>query len=119
MSIIEVARGHAERQDLALIIDHQVQLEAIKPAHRGLATSGTSIKDPMRVDAGVVADGKRGGVNEAHARTLTQLRMQIGAPVAPAPWASTRQSAHSSPRWETRDTGDVGHTRCNTRFQVR
>ena len=78
MSIIEVARGQAERQDLALIVDDQVQLEAIKPAHRGLATSGTPVKDAMGVDASVVADGKRGGVNEANACTLTQSRMQIG-----------------------------------------
>ncbi len=76
--IIDVAWGQAERQDLALIVDHQVQLEAVKPAHRGLATSSTAIKDAMGVNAGIVADGKRSGVDEADASAATQLRVQVG-----------------------------------------
>ena len=78
MPIIDVAWGQAERQDLALIIDDQVELEAVKPADRGLATSGTSIKNAMLMDASVVTDGQRGRFDEADARTLTQLRVQVG-----------------------------------------
>ena len=78
MPIIDVARGQAERQELALIIDDQVELEAIEPADRGLATSSTAVKDAMGVDASVVTDGKGGGVDKADAATLTQLGMQIG-----------------------------------------
>ena len=78
MPIIDIARSQAERQDLALIIDDQVQLEAIEPADRGLATSSTAVKDAMGVDASVVTDGKGGGVDKADAATLTQLGMQIG-----------------------------------------
>ena len=62
VSIIDVPWRQAERQDLALIVDDQVQLEAIKPADRGLATSSTAVKDAMGVDARITADGKGGGV---------------------------------------------------------
>src|SRR5690242_21239113 len=78
MPIIDIARGQAERQDLALIVDDQVQFETVEPANRGLATSGPSIKDAMGMDASVVTDGKGSGVDKADARTLTQLGMQIG-----------------------------------------
>ena len=35
-----VARGDLQRHDLALVVDNEVQLEAIKPPHAGLATCG-------------------------------------------------------------------------------
>src|SRR5690242_6668799 len=63
--IIDVAGCEAKGQQLTLIVDDQVQLEAIKPAHRGFATRGSSIKDVVLMDAGVVADSKRGGVDKA------------------------------------------------------
>ena len=47
MPIIDIASSQAERQDLALIIDDQVELEAIEPADRGLATSSTAVKDAI------------------------------------------------------------------------
>src|SRR5205823_6572904 len=78
MSIIDIAWGQAKGQDLALIVDDQVQLKAVKPVDRGLATSSTAIKDAMGVNTGVVADGKGSGVDEADAATLTQLCVQIG-----------------------------------------
>src|SRR5438045_6391103 len=53
MPIIEVARGEAKGQELALIVDNQVQLEAVKPANRGFATSGSSGKDAVLVDTSV------------------------------------------------------------------
>src|ERR1700687_2268304 len=65
MPIIDIDRSQAECQDLALIIDDQVELEAIEPADRGLTTSSTAVKDAMGVDASVVTDGKGGGVDKA------------------------------------------------------
>src|SRR6266566_5138643 len=78
VSIIDVTWRQAEHQDLALIVDDQVQLEAIKPADRCLAACGTSIKHPVLVNARITADGKRGGVYEADAGATPQLGMQIG-----------------------------------------
>jgi hypothetical protein len=74
MPIIDIARGQAERQDLTLVVDDQVQL----PAHRGLATSRTTVKDAMGVDASVVTDGKGGGVDKADASAATHEGVQIG-----------------------------------------
>ena len=78
MPIIDIARSQAECQDLALIIDDQVQLKAEEPAHRGLAACGTSGKDAVLVNARIAADRERGGVDEADARAAAQLRVQIG-----------------------------------------
>ena len=47
MSIIDVARGQAKSQDLALIVDDQVELEAVKPTDGGLAASSTAVKDAI------------------------------------------------------------------------
>ena len=57
-----------------------MQLEPVEPAHRGLAPSGIGGKDAVLGDAdivGIVADGKRGGVDEANAGTASQLRLQV------------------------------------------
>ena len=56
----------------------QIAFVAKEFAHRGLATSSTAIKDAMGVNAGIVADGKRSGVDEADASAATQLRVQVG-----------------------------------------
>src|SRR5437773_2095770 len=64
--IIDVAWGEAKGQQLTLIVDDQVQLEAEEPAHRGLATCSAPSKDPMGVNAGIVTDGKGSGVDEAN-----------------------------------------------------
>jgi hypothetical protein len=72
--IIDVARGEAKGQQVALIIDDQVQLETEEPADGGLATSSAGSLDPMLVDASVMTDGKGCGDRP---------------PVAPAVSAST------------------------------
>src|SRR3954447_19741247 len=51
-----VAGGDLQRHDLALVVDHEVQLEAIEPAHGGLAAGGQAVEHPMAVDAAVVAE---------------------------------------------------------------
>jgi hypothetical protein len=77
-SIINVARRQAKGQQLSLVIDDQVQLEAIKPADRVLAACRPSGKHPMLVNAGVVADGKRSGVDQADPAAAAQLGVEVG-----------------------------------------
>jgi hypothetical protein len=113
MPIIDIAWGQAKGQDLALIVDDQVELEAVKPAHRGLAASSTASKDAVRVNTGVVADGQRSGVDEADARTVPQLRVQIGHQRNENRGHQRMRSADSSPGLETHSAGDAAHTRCN------
>ena len=55
LAVINIARRDAELQELAAIIDHQVQLEAKEPAHRRLSTSCQSLKYFVAVDALVEA----------------------------------------------------------------
>ncbi len=76
--IINVAWRQAKGHELALIVDDQVQFEAIEPAHRGFPTSSTSRKDAMGVDTGVMTDRQRSRVDEADAATLAHAGVQIG-----------------------------------------
>jgi hypothetical protein len=53
----DVAAGEAEGEQFAAVVDHRVQLEAVEPAHRGLAARGVEGEDAVLPDARVVADG--------------------------------------------------------------
>src|SRR3954463_6279210 len=55
-----VAGGDFQGHDLALVVDEEVQLEAVEPSHAGLATRGQAIEDLMTVDAAIVTDGELG-----------------------------------------------------------
>ena len=39
-----VAGGDLQRHDLAFVVDHEVQLEAVEPSHAGLAARGKTIE---------------------------------------------------------------------------
>lgn len=49
-SIFDVARSQTTCQQFTLIVDGQVQFEAIKPAHTALATPGIGGNHTMRAD---------------------------------------------------------------------
>src|SRR3954465_4395793 len=55
-----VAGGDLQRHDLAFVVDHEVQLEAVEPSHAGLAARGQAVEDLMAVDAAIVAEGELG-----------------------------------------------------------
>src|SRR3954452_18763976 len=55
-----VAGGDFHGHDLALVVDDEVQLQAEKPPHAGLAARSQTIEDLMTVDAAIVTDGKLG-----------------------------------------------------------
>ncbi len=76
--IIAVAGRQTEGEQVALIIDHQVQLEAKEPANGSLATSRSSGKDPMLMNASVVTDFQRGRIDETDTGTVNELCMQVG-----------------------------------------
>jgi hypothetical protein len=89
MPIIDIAWGQAKGQDLALIVDDQVQLEAKEPADRGLATCGAPFKHAMLVDACMVANSEWSGVDEADGSHHGPVACADRLPVEPARWAST------------------------------
>lgn len=66
--IIDVARSQTTRQQLAAIIDRQVQFKAKEPPHARFATAGIGRKDAMLADPFWVTHFQSSRVNEADAR---------------------------------------------------
>src|SRR3954452_16171755 len=71
-----VAGGDFQGHDLALVVDHEVQLEAEKPPHAGLAARGQAIEDLVTVDAAIVTDGELGCSHEVDAGLLAAEAVQ-------------------------------------------
>ena len=76
-AVVDVAGGEAEGEQLAAVIDDQVELEAVEPADRGLATPRVDAEDAMLLDTCRMADGEGGRVDEADARALAELGVQV------------------------------------------
>ena len=55
-AIIDLARGEAVAEQVALLIDDEVVFEAKEPAHRGFASCCSSSKDAMLVNTSVLTD---------------------------------------------------------------
>lgn len=68
-------RQKASRSPRSLIVDDQMQLEAVEPTHRGLAAARIHPEDAVLRDARILADTQARGVHEADARTGSQLRL--------------------------------------------
>src|SRR4051794_20955453 len=58
------------------MIDDEVQLEAEKPPHAGLAACGQAIEDLVTVDAAIVTDGKLGCISEVDTGLRAAQAMQ-------------------------------------------
>jgi hypothetical protein len=55
MTVIHIARSEAKCEDLSLVVDHQVEFEAEKPARGGFAALRESGKDLVAADARILA----------------------------------------------------------------
>jgi hypothetical protein len=75
--VVGIAWGEAESEHLPAVVDDEMELEPVEPAHGGLATPRIDAKDAMLLDARVVADHQGGRVDEADARALSQLCVQV------------------------------------------
>src|SRR5579859_5028 len=76
-AVVHIARREAEGEQFAAVVDHQMQLEAIEPADRGLAAGSVAGEGAVLVDARSLADRQRRRVNEADAGTGTELMVQV------------------------------------------
>ena len=76
-AVIYIARRELKSQQFTLVIDNQMELEAIEPAHTALASCGHISKDPMPADALVVADRQRGRIDKCHPCRLAQTPIQV------------------------------------------
>ena len=90
--IVGVAGREAQREQVATVVDHQMEFAAIEPSHRGLAAPCVHAEDPVLRDPRGMADAERGGVDEADPRTLPQLRVQVNS----ARYQVTRHEGHKA-----------------------
>ena len=75
--VIDVAGGDAKGQEFAAIVHYQMELEAIEPTHGGFAAAGDLLEDLVTMDATVVADHQRGGIDEGDPGILTAVGVEI------------------------------------------
>ncbi len=76
--IIDVAWSQTTSQQIAPVIDRQVQFKPEEPAHACFATPSIHRKDAMPTDAFGITDRKRSRINEADPRTGSISALQIG-----------------------------------------
>jgi len=76
-AVVDFTWCEAEREQLAAVIDHQVELEPIEPADRGFASTRIDAKDPVLSNPGCATDRQGGGVDEADPGARAQLGMQV------------------------------------------
>ena len=70
--VVYIARGELPLDDLAPVVDDQVQLEAVEPAHRALALGRPPPHRLVLLLALDVAGDQRRGVYDGYARALAQ-----------------------------------------------
>lgn len=58
LAIINIADRDPDGQQFALMVDHGMQLEAIKPAGGRFAALGDALETPVALNAQVVANGQ-------------------------------------------------------------
>ena len=78
-AIIDVAGGDLERQEFAPVVDHEMEFEAIKPAHGGFATPGDVLEDWVAMEAAIVANHPRSRVDKGDPGVLAPTGMEIDA----------------------------------------
>ncbi len=72
--VIDMCPGDAELQNLALLVDQQVQLEAVEPSHGGLPRSGRPLEGPVPFYPLVVAHPDLGGICKGNTGTFAHCR---------------------------------------------
>jgi len=98
-AIIHVARGHAEGQQFAPVIDDEMELEAIESPHGGFAATGHLLEDPVAVNAAVVAHHQGRRIDEGDPGVLAPAGVKIDA---------QRHQGGGNQRHETIITQQVG-----------
>ncbi len=78
-AVVNIACRQFEGQELASVIDNQMQLEAVVPAHRVFAPAHQAFKDFMGLGATRMTDFNRGGIDEANASDFPSTGMEEAA----------------------------------------
>ena len=94
-TVVRVTGGETEGEQLATVIDDQMELEAVEPPHRGLAAAGVDPEDAVLLDA-------RGMANTKEVESIKLIPVHVPgwcagrSPGARGSAASVRQSGCSS-----------------------
>ena len=72
LPVIDIARSELPTDDLAPVVDDQVQLETVEPAHRALALGSPSPHRPVLFLTLDVAGHQGRGVDDGYARALAK-----------------------------------------------
>ena len=70
--VVDVSRRELPLDDLPLVVDDQMQLESIEPAHRALSLGGPSLHGLVLLLPLDVAGHQGRGVDDGYARALAQ-----------------------------------------------
>jgi len=100
-SIVNVAWCEAEGKEFSLVIDNQMNLEAIEPTHCGLATFGCVSEDPMRMDTTVVTDSNGHGIHKGDTTALTFSGSQVEAQRKQCTWHEFHKAIVAHQMWES------------------
>ena len=68
-AIIDITWRHTKGQQFPLVVDDEMQFEAVEPPHRGLPPRGYAFKDFVGGNPVVVTHGQRRGVGEGNPGT--------------------------------------------------
>lgn len=79
LPVVCVAGRQAQREQLAAVVDHQMEFEAEEPVDTGLAAAGRPREDFVRMNTPVVADAQRGRVNKGDAGASAFTCLQVAA----------------------------------------
>ena len=78
-AIIHVTGGNAEGQQFAPVIDDEMELEAVKPAHGGFAATGHLLEDLVAMNAAVVAHHQGRRIDKGDPGVLAPASVEIDA----------------------------------------
>jgi hypothetical protein len=84
-----------------------MEFEAGEPPHRRLAAARVDAKDPMLLDARWVADGQRGGVDEADARARSPQCVQVDGERHEEAWHELDKAAVAQGMWKFLAQGEL------------
>ena len=101
-AVIDVARGEVETQQLALLIGDQVKFEAKKPSGGSLAALGQTLHNFVTMDAQIVTNAQRRGVNEVDASAGSLAAIEITGQGHKGIWNQLDKAAVADQLWELR-----------------
>lgn len=98
--VIDVARRELAGEQLAMMVDHDMQLEAIKPAHGGFSALRQVAEDAVLPNTAVVTDCQRGRIHERQPAAMAQAGLEVGTERANRGWHQFHKALIADRVWK-------------------